>query len=191
MRLRNQLLALSLLTLLLPWSGWKLVQELENFLRQAEENSLIESAQTIARVLPEEHQAELKLARGQALPLRQLPMEPITDGYITDWPEADQHLSFEAPGGLLKMDLLAGRYGNHYYLAIKVTDPGEVSATTFNRFTGTPNVPNTPRVAVATRTAGKKAVSARRALRYRTNNTRNTNTLPAAINRRVVLRCPW
>ena len=40
MRLRNQLLALSLLTLLLPWSGWKLVQELENFLRQAEEKAL-------------------------------------------------------------------------------------------------------------------------------------------------------
>jgi signal transduction histidine kinase len=132
MRLRNQLLALSLLTLLLPWSGWKLVQELENFLRQAEENSLIESAQTMARVLPEEYQAELKLARGQALPLRQLPMEPITDGYITDWPEADQHLSFEAPGGLLTLDLLAGRYGSHYYLAVKVTDPGDISATTFN-----------------------------------------------------------
>ena len=132
MRLRNQLLALSLLTLLLPWSGWKLVQELENFLRQAEENSLIESAHTIARVLPEEFQAELKLARGQALPLRQLPMEPITDGYITDWPEADQHLSFEAPGGLLTMDLLAGRYGSHFYLAVKVTDPGNISATTFN-----------------------------------------------------------
>ena len=139
MRLRNQLLALSLLTLLLPWSGWKLVQELENFLRQAEEKSLIESAQTIARVLPEEYQAELRLARGQALPLRQLPMEPITDGYITDWPEADQHLSFEAPGGLLKLDLLAGRYGSHYYLAVKVTDPGDISATTFNTGTADPD----------------------------------------------------
>ena len=31
MRLRSQLLALSLLTLLLPWSGWKLLQELERY----------------------------------------------------------------------------------------------------------------------------------------------------------------
>ena len=132
MRLRNQLLALSLLTLLLPWSGWKLVQELENFLRQAEENALLASGQTLTKVLPQEYQAELRLARGQALPLRQLAMEPIADGYITDWPEVNQNLSFESPKGLLKLDLLAGRYGSHFYLAVKVTDPGEVRATAYN-----------------------------------------------------------
>ncbi len=132
MRLRNQLLALSLLTLLLPWSGWKLVQELENFLRQAEENALQVSAHTLTQALPLEYQAELKLARGQALPLRQLAMEPIADGYLTDWPEVDQNLSFESTGGLLKLDLLAGRYGTHFYLAVKVTDPGDIRATTFN-----------------------------------------------------------
>ncbi len=132
MRLRNQLLALSLLTLLLPWSGWKLVQELENFLRQAEENALLVSAHTLTQVLPLEYQAELKLARGQALPLRQLAMEPIADGYLADWPEIDQNLSFESSGGQLRMDLLAGRYRTHFYLAIKVTDPGDIRATTYN-----------------------------------------------------------
>jgi len=132
MRLRNQLLALSLLTLLLPWSGWKLVQELENFLRQAEENALLASGQTLIKVLPQAYQAELRLARGQALPLRQLAMEPIADGYLTDWPEVDQNLSFESSKGLLKLDLLAGRYGSHFYLALKVTDPGEVRATAYN-----------------------------------------------------------
>ena len=132
MKLRNQLLALSLLTLLLPWSGWKLVQELENFLREAEENTLLASAQTVARVLPPEYQAELKLARGRILPLRQLATEPVPDGYITDWPETDQSLAFESPGGQLKLDVLAGRYGTHFYLALKVTDPGDIRATTFN-----------------------------------------------------------
>ena len=132
MRLRNQLLALSLLTLLLPWSGWKLVQELENFLRQAEENALLVSAHTLTQVLPAEYQAELKLARGQALPLRQLAMEPIADGYLADWPEVEQNLSFESSSGPLRMNLLAGRYGTHFYLAIKVTDPGDISATTYN-----------------------------------------------------------
>lgn len=136
MRLRNQLLALSLLTLLLPWSGWKLVQELENFLRQAEENALLVSAHTLTQVLPQEYKDELKLARGQVLPLRQLTMEPIADGYITDWPEVDQNLSFESTGGLLKLELLAGRHESHYYLAVRVTDPGEISATSFNTGTG-------------------------------------------------------
>jgi len=136
MRLRNQLLALSLLTLLLPFSGWKLVQELENFLREAEENALLESAQTISQALPSEFQDELKLARGQILPLRQLMTEPVVDGYITDWPENDQGLGFESNGGKLKLDLLAGRYGSHFYLAVKVTDPGDIKATTFNTGTG-------------------------------------------------------
>ncbi len=135
MRLRNQLLALSLLTLLLPWSGLKLVQELENFLREAEENTRLASAHTVAQVLPLEYQAELKLARGQILPLRQLASEPVPDGYITDWPETDQSLVFESPGGQLKLDVLAGRYGTHFYLALKVTDPGDISATTFNTST--------------------------------------------------------
>ena len=135
MRLRNQLLALSLLTLLLPLSGWKLVQELENFLREAEENALLVTAHTVAQAMPPEYQADLNLVRGQVLPLRQLTTEPISDGYLTDWPQIDQSLEFESSGGQLKLNLLAGRYGSHFYLALKVTDPGEIKATTFN--TGT------------------------------------------------------
>jgi len=136
MRLRNQLLALSLLTLLLPLSGWKLVQELENFLREAEENTLLAAATTLAQALPFEYRAELKLARGRILPLRQLASEPILDGYLTDWPESGQNLAFEAPGGQLRLEVLAGRYATHFYLALKVTDPGEIKATTFNTGTG-------------------------------------------------------
>lgn len=135
MRLRNQLLALSLLTLLLPLSGWKLVQELENFLREAEENTLLAAATTVARVLPLEYQAELKLARGRILPLRQLVTTPIVDGYITDWPETGQSLAFVSSDGKLKLEVLAGRYGTHFFLALKVTDTGAIKATTFN--TGT------------------------------------------------------
>ncbi|MEE8338725.1 MAG: ATP-binding protein [Xanthomonadales bacterium] len=135
MRLRNQLLALSLLTLLLPLSGWKLVQELENFLREAEENTLLAAATTVARVLPLEYQAELKLARGRILPLRQLVTTPIADGYITDWPETGQSLAFVSSDGKLKLEVLAGRYGTHFFLALKVTDTGAIKATTFN--TGT------------------------------------------------------
>jgi len=130
MRLRNQLLALSLLTLLLPLSGWKLVQELESFLREAEETTLLASARTISQALPLEYQAELKLARGQILPLRRLTTEPVSDGYITDWPETGQSLEFDSPTGDLKLEVLAGRYINHDFLALKVTDPGDISATT-------------------------------------------------------------
>jgi len=138
MRLRNQLLALSLLTLLLPLSGWKLVQELENFLRESEENTLLASAQTVAQILPLEYQSELRLARGRVLPLRQFSTDLILDGYITDWPEADQNITFGSPAGGLKLDLLAGRYQTHFYLALKVSDPGSIKATTVN--TGTSDI---------------------------------------------------
>ena len=52
MKLRTKLVALSLLTLLLPWSGWKLLQELERFLREAHEGALLGSARTLAGALP-------------------------------------------------------------------------------------------------------------------------------------------
>jgi len=132
MRLRNQLLALSLLTLLLPWAGWQLVQELENFLREGEENALLASARTIARALPPEFQTDLQPARGRILPMRQLTTEPILDGYMTDWPEVDKSLEFAAAGGRLKLDVLAGRYRSRAFLLLKVTDPGDIQATTFN-----------------------------------------------------------
>lgn len=138
MRLRNQLLVLSLMTLLLPWSGWILVQELESFLREAEENTLLASANTIRQVLPQDYMADLKLARGQILPLRQLATEPILDGYISEWPENNQNLTFAAPAGRLKLDVLAGRFARHFYLALKITDPGEIKATTFNTGTSDP-----------------------------------------------------
>ena len=48
MKLRTKLVALSLLTLLLPWSGWKLLQELEGFLREAQQGALLASARTMA-----------------------------------------------------------------------------------------------------------------------------------------------
>jgi len=135
MRLRNQLLALSLLTLLLPLAGWQLLQELENFLRKGEESALLASARTIARTLPREFQTDLQLTRGRLLPLRQFSSEPILDGYLNDWPETYQNLEFTAPNGVLKLNVLAGRYHSRVYLLLKVTDPGDIPATTFN--TGT------------------------------------------------------
>lgn len=138
MRLRNQILALSLLTLLLPWSGWKLVQQMENFLREAEENALLVSARTISQAMPAEFKSELKLARGQVLPLRQVGTEPIIDGYLSDWPQPEQGLVFTSPAGDLSLDVLAGRYRGRFYLALRVKDTGGVRATTFNTGTGDP-----------------------------------------------------
>lgn len=136
MRLRNQLLALSVLTLLLPWSGWQLVQELEDFLRQSEESTLLESAAVMAKSMPQAFRSELISSRGQLLPLRQFGSEPIVDGFYADWPEPDQFMQFESSDGLLGLKVLAGRYQSGTYLMLDVTDSDDMAASSYNADAG-------------------------------------------------------
>ena len=51
MSLRLQLLAVGLLTLVLPWTGFRYVQEMETALRGGLEQSLLASAATVAAAL--------------------------------------------------------------------------------------------------------------------------------------------
>jgi len=120
MTLRNRLLALSLLTLLLPWSGWKLLQELERFLRDAQETSLLGTARTLAATLPYEQISQLQfLPRHYAL-LRPLDRQPELDGYADDWPQSDQGMEMASDDGLLKLRLLAATEGSGLYLFFDV-----------------------------------------------------------------------
>ena len=54
MSLRLQLLAVGLLTLVLPWTGFRYVQEMETALRAGLEQSLLASAATVAAALEEQ-----------------------------------------------------------------------------------------------------------------------------------------
>jgi hypothetical protein len=120
MSLRNRLLALSLLTLLLPWSGWKLLQELERFLREAQESSLLATARTLAATLPFEQQSQLQFLPQQYALLRALPRQPELDGYSDDWPEAEHGMEMLSADGLLSLRLLAGTSGSALYLLFEV-----------------------------------------------------------------------
>ena len=88
MKLRTKLVALSLLTLLLPWSGWKLLQELEGFLREAQQGALLASARTMAGAIPMEFRSRLLFLPELFVPLRTLQRQPALDGYSDDWPDA-------------------------------------------------------------------------------------------------------
>ncbi|MDT8319545.1 MAG: ATP-binding protein [Xanthomonadales bacterium] len=122
MKLRTKLLALSLLTLLLPWSGWKLLQELERYLREAQEDKLLSSARTLAAAMPFEYQTRLIFMPDLYLPLRRLLREPMLDGYADDWPDAGQGLRFQSADGRLIVDLLAGSHGGRLYLLFELRD---------------------------------------------------------------------
>jgi dedicated sortase system histidine kinase len=121
-KLRNQFLTLSLATLLVPWFGWKLVQELETFLRTGQENALLASAGTLARALPAEHQSKLVFGREKILKLRNLAAAPQLDGYSSDWPAEEQAQSFRAESSSLVLGVLAGQFNNQLYLFCTVTD---------------------------------------------------------------------
>lgn len=96
MRLRRQLILVSLLTLSLPWAGCQYIQEMESALRQGQVVALSATAQAVARRIASEPEllssvsgerwrenpdAQLYLHRVQA------PMQ--LDGYEDDWRSLD------------------------------------------------------------------------------------------------------
>ena len=129
MKLRSKLLALSLLTLLLPWSAWKLLQELERFLRDSQETALRASAKTLSGALPSEFQSRLLFAPDRSLPLRPLGRPPVLDGYADEWPERQQGIEFISVDGALSARLLAGEAGGLIHLYIEVVDPTPLRAS--------------------------------------------------------------
>lgn len=129
MKLRSKLLALSLVTLLLPWSAWKLLQELERFLRESQETALLASARTIGGALPREFQSQLLFAPERAARLRPLARAPVLDGYPEEWPEPGHGLALEATAGGLTADLLAGQFEGLVHLYVAVSDASPVRSS--------------------------------------------------------------
>ena len=123
MKLKTKLVTLSLFTLLLPCSGWKLLQELESYLREAQETSLRGAARVAAASIPLEFQTRLLFAPDLYTPLRALPRQPSLDGYADDWPESQHGLEFRSDDDVLAARLLAGLHQGRLYLLLDVTDP--------------------------------------------------------------------
>lgn len=121
MKLRTKLVALSLLTLLLPWSGWKLLQELERFLRESQESALLSSARTMAGAIPMEFRSQLLYLPDRYVPLRDL-QQPVLDGYSDDWPAAEQGLEFLSDDEELGVHLLAGSFEDRLFILFQVRD---------------------------------------------------------------------
>jgi signal transduction histidine kinase len=124
MKLKTKVVALSLLTLLLPWSGWKLLQELELYLRETQEATLLASARIVAASLPMEFQTRLLFAPDRYVLLRALTRQPSLDGYAEDWPGANQAQAYSPPATNHTLRLLAGDHSDRLYLLIEVEARG-------------------------------------------------------------------
>ena len=93
MSLRIQLLALAVLTLALPWAGYRYVQELEGALRDGLEQALLASASTVATALADVQPNSLRTPRADSardtIYAHPLAAAPELDGYRNDWTLAE------------------------------------------------------------------------------------------------------
>ena len=129
MSLRLKLLLLSLLTLLLPWAGYKYAQEMEKALRQAESESLTAMAKTIAASLQGRDDWLYRTPNGEELPkperydLVPVPLsgEPYIDGYIDEWPDAPGAWKYFSHG-TDRLGILTGVRDRMFYALLDVRD---------------------------------------------------------------------
>jgi len=123
--LRLQLLAVALLTLVLPWTGFRYVQDMETALRAGLEQSLLARAATVATALEEQSAPLCALPdcdphrAGATVYATALTREPELDGVRDDhWNTAtDMGLPIGADHRVW-----AGTYGRFVYLFISVAD---------------------------------------------------------------------
>jgi len=144
-KLKTKVVALSLLTLLLPWSAWTLLQELERYLRDTQETALLGAARTIAGSMPLEFQSRLRFAPDRYVLLRPLLRPPSLDGYADDWPSPEQAQEFPVAGAASSLRLLAGSNGGRLYLLLTTAEPGITLLTRnprgLQRYTMSPGAP--------------------------------------------------
>ncbi len=125
MSLRAQLLCFGLLTLVLPWAGYRFVQEMEAALRAGFERSLLASAGTVAAAL-DDQAALLERPRGAlhgsmragTLYATALGGEPRVDGVRDDWTSRAE-TAFVLDGG---HRLWLGVYDRYAYLFFEADD---------------------------------------------------------------------
>lgn len=127
--LRFKLLTISLSLLVIPWAGYRFIQDMESILRQSQDDTLMSSAALLAgRLQPEAFPAVSVPVTGSRHPrpdvyVHLLSHQPQLDGYGEDWGRlrasgTDYRLQ-GGPGFLLLM----GAWGDHYYLLLEVDDP--------------------------------------------------------------------
>ena len=136
MSLRLKLLALGLLTLVLPWAGCRYAREMEAALREGEQTSLESVAETLATSLEgrvdllyrappgadSAAAAALLKAGPYDLKPEALAAAPLVDGYSEDWPRDPSAWAWYEKDAAHRFGVLTGVYERVLYLLIDVRD---------------------------------------------------------------------
>ncbi len=126
MTLRIRLVILSLLTLALPWAGCEYARQMEAVLRAGQEDALLTTAKTLARViaadgdLVEQTFVAPSTTNPQAKNLfaAQLDTTPLLDGLNDEWPQTGRPLPTDSSTHNLRL----GIYGSALYAFMRVPD---------------------------------------------------------------------
>ncbi len=132
MTLKRQLLLVSLLGLLLPWSGCEFIRETESALRAGQQQMLAGTARALANSMaryaeeyPDRTQDGLA---GDQMFLHTLNKRPQIDGYVDDWMLSPDALrTIRGTDGLVR--IAAASYDRMVYIYVDVSDRNVVYAT--------------------------------------------------------------
>ena len=125
---RAKVLLASAVLLVIPYVGYRYVQETENFLRDGLEASVLGAAQALAGALHDRADLleDYAYAEGDEIFVHPLAHAIQVDGYTGDWSEYRENLRPLAYGGLgdsLSARYLVGHHAEYLYVLIEVSDP--------------------------------------------------------------------
>ncbi len=127
--IRAKVLLASAVLLVIPYAGYRYVQEMENFLREGLEASVLGAAQALAGAL---HDRVDLLAQYTSISddaASEIFVHPLAypiqvDGYAEDWEDyRDNFKRLAGPGDDFSARYLAGHHGDYLYLLAEVSDP--------------------------------------------------------------------
>ncbi|TVQ38886.1 MAG: hypothetical protein EA370_05475 [Wenzhouxiangella sp.] len=126
MRLRTQLLLLSLVLLVLPLAAWQFARQVEQTLRDGHARGLLDSARAAAQVIASET-APLLPEPAPVLYVHAPERSPYLDGYADDWSQwQSDRQSFASADGQLQVAFSAAADSDGLYLLLEVHNREQV-----------------------------------------------------------------
>lgn len=131
MKLRKQLLIISLISLTLPWAGCQYIREMEHVLQNGQRQALLATSRAVASRLGSDRESLVHLRHFNAPPLTTpvyvypLRSDILLDGYDDDWligSYALQALSPASEPGRPRVRLVTGHFNRSLYLFMRVED---------------------------------------------------------------------
>ncbi|MBL4820616.1 MAG: proteobacterial dedicated sortase system histidine kinase [Gammaproteobacteria bacterium] len=142
--IRFKLVFLSSFLLVIPWLGYQYILEMEEYLRRAQEQTVLGTAQALATALNERPELFDEAHYGPARRSNDLYVYPIfyplslDDGSLVDWREYQQYevtydsknylrtplnpIRYSNRDGSLQFDAMVGEYNRSLYAYFRVTD---------------------------------------------------------------------